>query len=197
MERWDICSDILNTDWIINCDIECCADMKQSMFWNIPSMLHKGEILDVFCELKVASFFYLRHKEREPLFTKRATSYRKISWTIKAARFGLRLLQSLWNLTRHLGGSAAAMPVTFQSDTMVIPSNIAASGFHELLQKGVISLSEYRSCIELCVISNHAITAPDFTIKTYFKSCKCSGYDNLAMQNVRYTVSIVCILLII
>ena len=35
------------------------------------------------------------------------TSYRKISWSLEAARFGFRLFQSLWNLT---GPSAAVLP---------------------------------------------------------------------------------------
>ena len=41
------------------------------------------------------------------LFTKQSASYRKISWKLEAARFGFRLLQSLWNLTDT---SAAALP---------------------------------------------------------------------------------------
>ena len=36
------------------------------------------------------------------------TSYRKISWTLEAARFEFRLFQSLWNLT---GTSGAALPI--------------------------------------------------------------------------------------
>ena len=35
------------------------------------------------------------------------TSYRKISWSIEAARFGFKLFQSLWNLA---GTSAALLP---------------------------------------------------------------------------------------
>ena len=35
------------------------------------------------------------------------TSYRKISWSLKAARFGFKLFQSLWNLTCT---SAARLP---------------------------------------------------------------------------------------
>ena len=35
------------------------------------------------------------------------TSYRKISWSLEAARFGFKLFQSLWNLT---GTSAALLP---------------------------------------------------------------------------------------
>ena len=35
------------------------------------------------------------------------TSYHKISWSLKAARFGFRLFQSFWNLT---GTLAAALP---------------------------------------------------------------------------------------
>ena len=34
-----------------------------------------------------------------PLFTKRSTSYRNISWSLEAARFASRLFQSPWNLT--------------------------------------------------------------------------------------------------
>ena len=35
------------------------------------------------------------------------TSYRKISWSLEAARFGIKLFQSLWNLA---GTSAALLP---------------------------------------------------------------------------------------
>ena len=35
------------------------------------------------------------------------TSYRKISWSLEAARFGFKLFQSLWNLA---GTSAALLP---------------------------------------------------------------------------------------
>ena len=35
------------------------------------------------------------------------TSYRKISWSLEAARFGFKLIQSLWNLA---GTSAALLP---------------------------------------------------------------------------------------
>ena len=53
------------------------------------------------------------------------TAYRKIPWSIEAARFGFRLSPSLWNLT---GASAATdMSVKFQSDTTSITSDFAAS----------------------------------------------------------------------
>ena len=37
----------------------------------------------------------------------RKTSYRKISWSLEAARFGFKLFQSLWNLA---GTSASLLP---------------------------------------------------------------------------------------
>ena len=42
-----------------------------------------------------------------PLFTNGRTSFRKISRSLKAARFGFRFFQSLWNLT---GTPTAALP---------------------------------------------------------------------------------------
>ena len=60
-------------------------------------------------------------------------SYREISWSVEGARFRFRLLPPLWNLT---GTSAAAlhaeMPVKFQSDVVIIISNLAASRLHEI-----------------------------------------------------------------
>ena len=57
------------------------------------------------------------------------TSYRKISWSLEAARFGFKLFQSLWNLA---GTSAAEVPVKFQSDATIATSNLAASRLHEI-----------------------------------------------------------------
>ena len=63
------------------------------------------------------------------------TSYRKISWSLEATRFGFKLFQSLWNLTgMHLGSSAAEMTVKFQSDTIIITSNLGALRLHEIWQ---------------------------------------------------------------
>ena len=61
------------------------------------------------------------------------TSYRKISWSLETARFSFRLFQALWNLTpMHIGSSAAEMTVKFQSHTIIITSNLAASRVHEI-----------------------------------------------------------------
>ena len=48
------------------------------------------------------------------------TLYRKISWSVEATRFGLRLFQVDLKFDRHLGGSATEMPVKFQSDMTII-----------------------------------------------------------------------------
>ena len=60
------------------------------------------------------------------------TSYRKIWWSLEAARFGFRLFESLWNLT---GTSAATLPrclSNFKTDTIDITPNLAASILHEI-----------------------------------------------------------------
>ena len=54
------------------------------------------------------------------------TSYRKISWSLEAARWGFKLFQLLWNLA---GSAAAEVPVKFQSDTTIATSNLVASRF--------------------------------------------------------------------
>ena len=56
------------------------------------------------------------------------TSYRKISWSPNPREF--------------MDSSAAEMPVKFQSDTIIIISNLAASRLHEIWQKGVRPLWE-------------------------------------------------------
>ena len=44
----------------------------------------------------------------------------------------------------HLGGSAAEMLIKFQSDAIIITSNLAASRLHEILRWDVRPLSEWR-----------------------------------------------------
>ena len=46
------------------------------------------------------------------------TSYRKISWSLKAARFRFKLFQSLWNLA---GTSAAALPRCLSNFRAILP----------------------------------------------------------------------------
>ena len=53
------------------------------------------------------------------------TSYRKISWSLEAARFGFKLFQSLWNLAGTSAAAAAAeVPVKFQSDTTIARAGV-------------------------------------------------------------------------
>ena len=46
------------------------------------------------------------------------TSYRKISWSLEAARFGFKLFQSLWNLAST---SAAALPRCLSNFRAILP----------------------------------------------------------------------------
>ena len=46
--------------------------------------------------------------------------FRKISWSLEAARFPFSLLYSLCKYGRHLGSAAAEVPVKLQTDTIII-----------------------------------------------------------------------------
>ena len=48
------------------------------------------------------------HKVQGPVSTSEKTSFRKISWSLEAARFVFEIVRSLWNLT---GTSAALLPI--------------------------------------------------------------------------------------
>ena len=50
------------------------------------------------------------------------TSYRKISWSLEAARFGFKLFQSLWNLA---GTSAALLPRCLSNFRAIRPLQIS------------------------------------------------------------------------
>ena len=60
------------------------------------------------------------------------TSYRKISWSLEAAKFVFRLFPIALKLDNHLGSNAAEMPVKFQNDTIIITPNLAASRLREI-----------------------------------------------------------------
>ena len=61
------------------------------------------------------------------------TSYRKISRSNEAERFRFIRFKSLWNL--HLSSTAEEMPAKFQSDTIIIASNLVGSILHEIFGK--------------------------------------------------------------
>ena len=60
------------------------------------------------------------------------TSYRKIPWSPRAARFGIRLFTLKFD--GHFSSSAAEMPIKFLSDAIIITSNLSASKLHEILR---------------------------------------------------------------
>ena len=66
------------------------------------------------------------------------TSYRKISWSIEATRFGFRLFQPLWNLT---GTSAAAGRDACQISERYDHFDKQSSGFEILLDLAVRHLT--------------------------------------------------------
>ena len=66
-----------------------------------------------------------------PLFTKQTDILMQDLKKFRSCEIGFRLSQS--KLDRHLSDSAAKMPVKFQSDTIIMTSNLMASRFHKIL----------------------------------------------------------------
>ena len=61
------------------------------------------------------------------------TSYRKISWSLEAARFGFKLFQSLWNLA---GTSAALLPRCLSNFRAIRPLQHPISGLWDFTRFG-------------------------------------------------------------
>ena len=61
------------------------------------------------------------------------TSYRKISWSLEAARFGFKLFQSLWNLA---GTSAALLPRCLSNFRAIRPLEHPISRLRDLTRFG-------------------------------------------------------------
>ena len=59
-------------------------------------------------------------------------SYHKISQSLEAARFGFLTFPVALKFNWQLGSSAAEIPVKFQSDMVIITSNLATSRLHEI-----------------------------------------------------------------
>ena len=57
------------------------------------------------------------------------TAYRQISRSLEAAKLGVIMIVSLWNLS----SGAAELPVKFQSDGTSLNPNLAASRLREIL----------------------------------------------------------------
>ena len=67
------------------------------------------------------------------------TSYRKISWSLEVARFRFRFFPPIaLKINRHLGSSAAEMPVKIQSDTIIITPIPATSRLREVWRQNVL-----------------------------------------------------------
>ena len=60
------------------------------------------------------------------------TSYHKISWILEAA--GLVVKIFAWKFDRHIGNSAADVPVIGQGDQTILKTNLAVSRLCEILR---------------------------------------------------------------
>ena len=89
-------------------------------------------------------------------------SYRKISWSLEAARLVVQIIASLWNLT---GTSTALLPVKFQSDRTILNTNLAASRLcaisysktcYRILKRGPVSV--FVPCLRISNIYIQALS---------------------------------------
>ena len=65
-------------------------------------------------------------------------SYHTISWSLEAVRLVVNYCITL-KFDLHIGRSAAKLPVKFQSDQIILNTNLATSWLHEILQQDVLS----------------------------------------------------------
>ena len=80
-----------DTNLVFNVVFYCCY------IWSVGQTVDMAAILEAMALMWHQGLYSLSGK----------TSYRKISWSLEAARFGFKLFQSLWNLA---GTSAAMLP---------------------------------------------------------------------------------------
>ena len=89
-------------------------------------MLWTNQILRDFSLKCVSDGYPMLHSPLDPVSIFDKTSYRKISQSLKAARFVFRIMWSLWNLT---GTSAALLPMCQSNFIAMRWSNYQSRGF--------------------------------------------------------------------
>ena len=65
--------------------------------------------------------------------------YRKISWKSRSREIGRLNYHIASKFDRHIGSTAADVPVKFQIDCTISNTNLAASRFYEILQQDILS----------------------------------------------------------
>ena len=72
--------------------------------------------------------------DQGPISTSGKMSYCKISQSIEAARFVLKIVRSIaLKIVRHGGNSNVDVPVKFQSDALISTLNLADLKLHQIL----------------------------------------------------------------
>ena len=89
------------------------------------------------------------------------TSYRKISWSLEAARFGFKLFQSLWNLA---GTSAALLPRCLSNFRAIRPLQHTISRLRDFTRFG--GKTSYRlawiEALKLVTFASFQLESPCF-----------------------------------
>ena len=118
------------------------------------------------------------------------TSYRKISWSLEAARFGFKLFQSLWNLA---GTSAALLPRCLSNFTAIRPlqhpisrhrdfTRFGGKTSYRLVNRGPCVLSYISNTLPIIKAQSYSVRAQLFWKKrkcvlflfyTNIRHCKC------------------------
>ena len=113
------------------------------------------------------------------------TPYGEISWSLEVARFASKLFPMALKFDRHLGSSAAKMPIKLQSDTIIVTFDLVASRLHEVWRLDVLPLNEFQivesgfsffyinffmiqNMLSLVYIRLSISTAPNNRISQYF-----------------------------
>ena len=109
------------------------------------------------------------------------TSYRKISWSLEAARFGFKLFQSLWNLA---GTSAALLPRCLSNFRAIRPLQHPISRLRDFTRFG--DKTSYRLVNRgpgTCRISGGIqMSGTQCTTYIFFDHCHL-GYLNLTIHS--------------
>ena len=94
------------------------------------------------CNVLVVSCDPLTHTLQGLCSLNRRTSYRKISWSLEAARLDIIMIVSLWNLTGMSAALLSRCMLNFRAIGKSSNRNLAASRLREILQLGVCPLNE-------------------------------------------------------
>ena len=136
----------------------------------VTAVLHKAIDMFLFLTWSVTASTFIMQEQSRIIWRRRLglyslsgkTSYRKISWSLEAARFGSKLFQSLWNLA---GTSAALLSMCLSNFWAIRPLQHPISRLRDYTRFG--GKTSYRLVNrgpESWVLSSHICQYPPFPV---------------------------------